>query len=581
MTTHLSISFGQFSHQGTKESNQDSHGIYVPDGSHLTTKGIAVAISDGISSSDVSHIASQTSVRSFLDDYYCTSETWSTKTAAERVIQAHNSWLFAQNQRDNEFRLNKDRGYVCTLSTLIFKSNTAHLFHVGDSQICLLADGKKRDQTEVLTKQHRLGLANGSSYLSRAVGVSDKLEIDYSQRTLQVGDTYFLATDGVYDFVDHETVCNIVEQYSDNLDAAAQKIVETAIENGSDDNLTAQIACIISLPTGKPGEFLKHLNALPFPPALSARIEFDGYRILRDIHKSSRSHVLLAQEIETDKKVVIKAPSTEGRQNPDYVERFLMEEWIANRINNAHIVKPYKPIRQREYCYVATEYIEGQTLAQWMNDYPSPSLSQVRSIIEQIAVGLQALHRKEMLHQDLRPNNIMIDTSGTVKIIDLGSIFIFGVQETRTTVIPQTMPGTAQFLAPEYFLGNYGTKRSDIYSLACITYHMLCGRSPYGTAIAKALTRSDQNRLIYQSVLDPARQLPAWVDLTLKKALATDPQKRYSALSEFIQDLRIPNAKFIAQTQAPLIERDPVRVWQGVSTVLGIAIIVLLYRLFN
>jgi len=369
----------------------------------------------------------------------------------------------------------------------------------------------------------------------------------------------------------------MIEAHADNLTLAAQKIVEGAIAQGSDDNVTAQIVRVDTLPSGKPSEFLQRLNDLPFPPELHARMTFDGYQIIRDLHKSSRSHVLLAQDLETKERVVIKSPSTEGRQDADYVERFLMEEWIANRLNNAHIVKSYRPSRQRHYCYVVTEYIEGRTLAQWMVDNPAPSLDEVRRIIEQVATGLQAFHRQEMLHQDLRPNNIMIDSSGTVKIIDFGSTFVAGVDETQTAVMPQqTMPGTAQFIAPEYFLGEFGNKQSDLYSLACITYHMLCGRSPYGTAVAKASTRAAQHRLVYRSMIDGQNQRPVWVDLALKKALQADPQKRYAELSEFVQDLRKPNAKFVAQSRQHLIERDPVRFWQGVAAILGAVVVYLL-----
>ena len=452
---------------------------------------------------------------------------------------------------------------------------------MGDSQVSLL-QSKARDKTQVLTQQHRVQISKDKSYLARAVGVSQELVIDYLEVELKVGDVFLLTTDGVYEYVENDFVCSVVDQHSTNLEFAAQIIVEKALEKGSDDNLTVQLVRVEQLPDRKPGDFLQDLNDLPFPPMLSARTDFDGYHILRDLHKSSRSHVLLAKDIETQKNVVIKLPSTEGRQDAEYVERFLMEEWISNRLSNAHIAKSFKAKKKREYCYLVTEYIEGQTLNQWMEDNPEPSLQDVRSIIEQIAIGLRALHRQEMLHQDIRPNNIMIDSSGTVKIIDFGSVFIFGVEETRTAVMPQTMPGTAQFLAPEYFLGEYGTKCSDIYSLACVTYHMLSGgRSPYGTAVARATTRLAQHRLIYQSILDPKRQIPAWVDLTLKRALAADPSKRYSELSEFIQDLRKPNAKFIAQSQAPLLERDPVRVWQGISAVLGMLVIGLLYKLLN
>ncbi len=578
--TRLTASIGQYSFKGLKASNQDSHGVIVPNDPQLSTKGIAVAIADGISSSDVSHIASQISIKGFLEDYYCTSDTWSVKTSAQRVVQANNSWLFAQNHRDNQFRLNKDKGYVCTFSALVLKSNTAYLFHVGDAQISRLKS-VSRDKTDVLTEQHRLRLSDNKSYLARALGISQSLDIDYRELPLRVGDTFLLATDGVYEYVSDEFVCSMLDSYPDDLDTAAKRIVEEAIIQGSDDNLTTQLIRIESLPSGQPGEFLQRLDGRPFPPRLHARSIFDGYEVIRDLHKSSRSHVLLARDLDTQQNVVIKLPSTEGRQSAEYIERFLLEEWVANRINNAHVLKPYRPTKRRRFCYLVTEYVEGQTLAQWMIDHPAPDLDEVRSIIEQLVVGLRAFHRQEMLHQDLRPNNIMIDSAGTVKIIDFGSVFVSGVNETQPSVTPQTMPGTAQFLAPEYFLGEFGSKRSDLYSLACITYHMLSGRSPYGTAVGKALSRSAQHRLVYQSVLDPQKPLPAWIDLTLKKALQVDPRKRYSELSEFIQDLRKPNPLFIEQSRPPLLERDPVRFWQGVSAILGAITLGLLWHVLK
>ena len=87
----------------------------------------------------------------------------------------------------------------------------------------------------------------------------------------------------------------------------------------------------------------------------------------------------------------------------------MMEEWVARRIDSPHVLKPCLPSRKRNFLYVATEYIDGQTLTQWMIDNPKPTLEAVRGIVEQIAKGLRAFHRKEMLHQDLRPDNIMVD----------------------------------------------------------------------------------------------------------------------------------------------------------------------------
>ena len=106
----------------------------------------------------------------------------------------------------------------------------------------------------------------------------------------------------------------------------------------------------------------------------------------------------------------MKTRSIDLRGDPAYLERFLMEEWIARRINSPHVLKPCLQTRKRNYFYIATEFIDGQTLTQWMTDNPKPALETVRGIVEQIAKGLYAFHRQEMLHQDLRPDNIMIDS---------------------------------------------------------------------------------------------------------------------------------------------------------------------------
>ena len=176
-------------------------------------------------------------------------------------------------------------------------------------------------------------------------------------------------------------------------------------------------------------DFHQQIDHLPLPPSLKARMEFDGYKIIRDIYISSRSHVFLALDIASNTQVVLKAPSAEMRNSTDYLESLLMEDWIAKRINSAHVLKAASIERTANYLYTTTEYIKGQTLEQWMNDNPKPDIATVRAIVEQIAKGLQAFHRQEMVHQDLRPKNIMIDDSGTVKIIDFGSTKVAGISE--------------------------------------------------------------------------------------------------------------------------------------------------------
>jgi serine/threonine protein phosphatase PrpC len=575
MPNQLEVSVGQYSDKGRKDQNQDFHGVLVPKEPLLSFKGIAIAIADGISSSNVSHIASEASVRSLLDDYFCTSETWSVKKSALQVLTASNSWLHSQSQK-SEHRFDKDKGYVCTLSAMIIKSTTAHVFHLGDSRIYRI----RGNAVTQLTEDHRTWISNEQSHLSRAMGIYPQLELDHSTFSVEQGDIFVFTTDGVYEHITHKAIQAFIDANVTDLDTAAKLMVEHAYADGSTDNLSAQIVRVDSLPSQDANERVKQLTELPFPPLLDVRSDFDGFKIVRSLHATSRSHVYLAEDNELPSKapVVIKAPSIDLRDDPAYLERFLMEEWIAKRITSAHVLKPCELTRKRHYFYTAFEFIDGQTLTQWMIDNPKPNLQNVREIVGQIAKGLQAFHRLEMLHQDLRPENIMIDTSGVVKIIDFGSTKVAGLMEMTQTIDHQNLLGTAQYSAPEYFLGEAGTSRSDLFSLGVITYQMLTGKLPYGAEVAKARTRSAQNKLRYHTALHDDREIPAWVDDTLKKALHPNPYKRYQELSEFVYDLSQPSKAFLSKTKPPLLERDPVVFWQSMCVILVVIIIWLLAK---
>ena len=571
MPNELKISTGQYSDKGRKETNQDFHGICVPKEPQLSSKGIAIALADGISSSDVSQVASQSAVTGFLEDYYCTSEAWSVKTSAERVLIATNSWLHAQT-RQSQDRYDKDRGYVCAFSAMVIKSTTAHVFHVGDTRIYRVHD----NAVEQLTSDHRVWVSRDQSYLSRALGINPQLEIDYQALQVEKDDVFLFATDGVYEHAGPDFMLNAVNDGRDGLDKVAKTIVEEAYRRGSKDNLTVQVVRVEELPGQEANEIYQRLSELPLPPILQPRMNFDGYRIIKEVHASSRSHIYLASDDETGALVIIKIPSIDLRGDPAYLERFLVEEWVARRINSAHVLKPCLQTRKRNFLHVATEFIDGQTLAQWMIDHPKPDLETVRGIVEQIAKGLRAFHRLEMLHQDLRPANIMIDGTGTVKIIDFGSTRVAGIAEVASPVERNDILGTAQYAAPEYFLGEGGSPRSDIFSLGVIAYQMLTGKLPYGAQVAKSRTRSAQRKLQYDSLLDQNLEIPAWIDGALRKAVHPDPYKRYGELSEFVFDLRHPNKEFLNRTRPPLLERNPLVFWKGVSFILAVIVLALL-----
>ncbi|MCB1617192.1 MAG: bifunctional protein-serine/threonine kinase/phosphatase [Pseudomonadales bacterium] len=571
MSSQLRISAGQYSSAGRKPVNQDFHGLCIPREPLLSAKGIAVALADGISSSEAGQIASEAAVKSFLADYYCTTEAWSVKRSAQRVLAATNAWLHAHTQR-GQGRFDKERGHVCTFSALVLRSTTAHLFHVGDTRIHRL-HGQALEQ---LTTDHRVVVAPDESYLSRALGIWQQIDLDYQALPLEVGDTFVLTSDGVHEQMDGAFVAATVARLHDDLDLAARTIVEEALRRGSGDNLTVQIVRVDALPDPEAAELPQLAAGLRPPPLPEPGALLDGYRIVRELHASHRSHLYLVQDEESGERLVMKVPSIDMREDAAYLERFLLEEWVARRLHSPHVLRAAAQRRQRSALYVTLEYLEGQTLAQWMADHPTPDLETVRGMVEQIARGLQAFHRMEMVHQDLRPENVMIDREGTLKIIDFGATRVASVMELLPEQRQHEMLGTLQYSAPEYLLAEGASNRADLFSLGVIAYQMLSGRLPYGIQVARLRRHAELRKLRYVPLYELDRRIPLWVDGALRKAVHPDPRQRYEEVSEFVWDLRHPNPAFLGRHRPPLIERNPLAFWKGVSLLLLVLLLVLL-----
>ena len=566
MTRHLRVTVGQYSDAGCKSSNQDFHGVHIPEGAELESKGIAMALADGISSSAVAHIASETAVKSFLQDYFCTSAAWSVKKSGERVIAATNAWL-TSHTNNSWARYDKDHGYVCTFTGLVIKSARAHVFHLGDSR-AYRVQGRSLEQ---LTRDHRQWISPDKSYLGRALGVNDPVEIDYHTVPVAPGDMFLLVTDGIYEVLGSSDMAAIIAENADDLNMAAKTLVSAAYDRGSDDNLTAQILRVEQIPQPKLHELQQHAAELPFPPELRARSLIDGFEIVRELHMSSRSYVYLAVDTTTDKPVVLKVPATDVREDPVALEQFLAEEWVARRVDSPYVLRPYERTRAQNYLYVVTEYIEGQPLTQWMRDNPRAHFTRVRTLAEQMGKALRAFHRQDMIHQDVRPANVMIDSVGTARLIDFGAVRVAGISEGIGSG-EEPILGTQQYSAPEYFMGEGGSVRSDVFSLGVIVYQMLTGRLPYGPEASQARSRAELNRLRYDPVYNYNRTCPTWIDGALRKALHPHPDRRYAEVSEFVHDLYYPRREFVNAVRPPLIERNPEAFWKGVSLLLAVVL---------
>ena len=563
----LQLNIGQYSTAGRKSINQDFIDYSLPARALLQEKGAVLAIADGIGSSQVSQIASETAVRSFILDYFATNPAWSVQHAGQQVLQACHRWLYQQN-RHSSYGQDPDKGYCCAFSAVIFRQKQAHLFHVGDCRIYLY----RQSRLSQLTRDQRTWQAN-QLLLSQALGAQPTILPDYQQLDIAVDDLFLLASDGFFEFIEQSKLADVLAQANqvEDLTEMARQLADIALAHGSDDNISVQLALVRQLPVENtlPGGSLEQL---PLPPLLHEGSQFDGLTVIRVLSQSNRSHLYLV-EVPAGQQAVLKAPSLELATDDAYLESLLREEWIANRVHSPYVLRAASIEHHRTALYSLFEFIPGETLHQWRLRQPQPDLNQVIDIVEQAGKALQALHRAEILHQDIRPDNVMLDQQGQVRVIDFGAARLAGLQADHE--VAGLIPGTALFTAPEYFTGQAGSTQSDLYSLAALCYYLLTGQSPYGPDIARCKNLPAQQKLSYRPIIGQHADWPEWLDLTLQKALQVDPLKRYQHLSEFLYDLRHPNPGL--WRELTLQVAYPVRIWQTICYLQTLLILWLLF----
>ena len=568
----IRLTTGQYSETGRKQRNEDCLSFFMPMGNLLTTKGAVSLIADGVSTAEAGGEAAELCVREFINDYFDTPDIWTVKRSTQRVLTAINRTLYGKS---HEF-LSAERGYICTLSVLIIKSHTAHLFHIGDSRIYRLRD----NQLELLTVDHITPLSESNSCLSRAMGMDTRLEIDYRKVDVEAGDIFLLSTDGVHDYLDPQRKVEIIQQ-ADDLHLACIQLTEEAHAAGSPDNLSCQLVRIDELPNESLNELTDKLTQLPFPPELAPGMKIDGYLVQRELYASTRSQLYIVQDMESGRDLVMKTPSRNFDDDPAYIERFIMEEWVGSRIKSPYVVEVVNPNRPKHFLYYLMENVPGVTLEEWIEDNLAPTPKQAIGIIRQIAHGLEAFHQKETLHQDLKPSNIMISDDLTVKIVDFGSVFVAGVNEIHVPLQRDRILGTVNYSDPVFRLGTNTGIQGDIFSLAAITYEMFTKHLPYGVALEKCEKPQQLKRLAYVPADRYSDILPQWFDRALEKGLEINTEKRYLTLQDFMQDLTHPNPEFLSPREEKIATKSGLIFWQVLFLIWLVSSIALVVLFLN
>ena len=183
-----------------------------------------------------------------------------------------------------------------------------------------------------------------------------------------------------------------------------------------------------------------------------------------------------------------------------------------------------------------------------------------------------ALHRAGIIHRDIKPDNVILEPGGSLKLLDLGVVRLPGMEDAP----PDNIPGTPAYVAPEMFAGEPGNEATDVYALGVTMFRAFGGEFPYGNADATSPPRLDRPKDF--SLLRP--DLPAWLSAVLGRAIAVDPADRFHDMAEFAGEMEAGPANAPAPTQRPLTlyERAPVRVWQAIAALLALALLASLLR---
>lgn len=557
------------SQKGIKILNEDAVGVRIPDDDYLLeNKGVVLLVSDGVSSAEAGREASLTAAEKFQEEYFHTPDTWSVAKSGEQILSTINLKLF---RKSHEFS-SDTKGYLATFSALVIKGRTAHFFHVGDTRIYLLRAGILTQYTT----DHVASLGQDRYFLVRAIGMDNRLNIDYGRIPLECGDRLLLSSDGVHDFIPPDSLQALLGE-TDAVDVIAAKLICTALENGSDDNVSAVVAEIKALPYESLDDYSAKLTRLPFPPALSKGMKLDGFEVLEELFASSRSQLYLVRDMESGEVLAMKTPSPNYEEDTTYIDQFIQEEWIGIRIQHPNVVKIIRQNRSRSFLYYLMEYIEGISLAKWIETNKPPSPKRVIHLIKQIAEGLKAFHENEAIHQDLKPGNVIVTPDERAIVLDFGSVFVAGLAECIRPINPEGVLGTAGYSDPLYLRGHNPGIQGDVYSLGTICYEMFTHHLPYGEQIESCRSAFDYDQLRYIPASRYNPIVPEWFDGALKKATEFELDSRYRSIDDFMQDLLHPNPEFLRDD--PVVEKNASTLvfWKLMSGFWFITFLLLIY----
>ena len=275
------------------------------------------------------------------------------------------------------------------------------------------------------------------------------------------------------------------------------------------------------------------------------------YELRNRIGGGGMAEVYCAQDTLLEREVAVKILRGEFVTDADFINRFRREAQAAARLQHPNIVSIYDVGMEGTVYYIVMEYVDGDTLKERLSKKGPMTADKALSTALQIALALQHAHANGIIHCDIKPHNILIDSQGTVKVTDFG---IARAVSSATMAHTSTIMGSVHYIAPEQVQGTGVSKQSDVYSLGVVMYEMLTGKVPFfgETPVSVALKHIQEEP---PGVKQVNPEVPAIVDAIVAKAMEKSPANRYGSIDDCIHDIKLAKS-YLKDSDTAVINND-------------------------
>lgn len=536
----LQLSYADCSASGPREENQDATRLVCPAPSLAASKGYLFALADGVSQCADGGLAARSTLQALAHDYYATPQTWGVAQALDRLLLAQNRWLHANGG---------GQPLLTTLSALVLRGRRFTLAHIGDCRVYRWCAG----QLQRISEDHVWTQPGMQHVLRRAMGLEQHLVVDYLEGELRAGESFLLVSDGVWATLSEAAIAGILRDES-QLHGATQALVTAAHLAGSQDNASAVLIRVEQLGEAGLSDALEQVQQWPLPPVLKPGQRFEGWHVETQLGQSRQSLLYRVRDAQQHSWLLKTLPA-HREDDSEAAQSLLQEEWFLRRVAGRFFPEVHSASERQHLYYLMREH-PGINLAEHHRLHGNLSLNQGIDIATHLLRALGMLHRRNILHRDIKPDNLLLNQDGDLRVLDFGLAYCPGL----STQAPGELPGTPSYIAPEIYSGAEPTASQDLYSAGVTLYYLLTGHYPHGEI--EAFQRPRFGTPVPASRYRP--DLPEWLVHNLDQALANDPAQRFETAEQWLLALQQGEQQPSVRPR-PLLEREPLKVWRAMA----------------